>query len=395
MRIKDSFSSRPSAFIGVGQNDYSRGSSVDDLGEIAVALQRALDDAGIDRDDIEGLIVNIAPPDGLVDMLPIMLGLKNIRFSLQLWLHGRMNATACEVAALVARGGLARRVLCVSSLSIGLFRALYSGPIVGTNPENTREGGGTHLESPHYGLVTPPGGAALATRKYLHRYGYGEKDLFCLIADARRWAQKNPNAVMKAQVEERAYLSSRYVVEPMRLMDMAILANTATCVIVGDGDSAKDTRHPVSILGMQGGYAGRDAFIFGRSNLGVGYQPERSYRAPQALPALAMAGVDRKDVRVMSILNDVSTCVPFVLEELGFCDEGEALRRLNDPAGGGLPAINTHGGDMAEGMSAGWGGIVEAVRQVRGETAERQVENASIAMYCSLDRSCLVLGPHS
>lgn len=385
-------SSKPSAIIGVAQNDYSRVQQVDDLAQIFVALQRALDDAGLSKDDIDGLIVNMSPPDGLVDMLPIMLGLNNINFSMQLWAHGRMNATACMVAATAVKAGLARRILCVSALTIGGFRTVYAGTNVGTNPENTREGGGTHLESPHYGLLTPPGGAALATRKYMHRYGYKEEDLFCLTASARQWAKKNPNSVQRTDVDHTSYMSSRYVVEPMRLMDMAILANTATCVIVADGDCAADTRHPISISGMQGGYAGREAFIFGRGNLGIGYQPESSYEAPKSLLALDMAGLTRKDVRVLSILNDVSTCVPFVLEDLGFCEEGEALRWLNSGvADRDGPFINTHGGDLSEGMSAGWGGIVEAVRQVRGEAEERQVKNVEATMYCSLDRSALVL----
>jgi acetyl-CoA acetyltransferase len=144
---------------------------------------------------------------------------------------------------------------------------------------------------------------------------------------------------------------------------------------------------------MQGSRSHRDVFVFGRSNLGVAHQEDRPYRAPDDLPVYRLAGIGRDEIDVLGIFDTVSPVIPFGLEEFGFCKEGEALAWLNDGhagRGGSLP-INTHGGSLSEGLTGGWGAVVELVRQLRGEAGERQVPDAEVGQYLMVDRSSIIL----
>ena len=69
------------------------------------------------------------------------------------------------------------------------------------------------------------------------------------------------------------------------------------------------------------------------------------------------------------------------LEELGFCQRGEAkdfVKNGNIEMGGTLP-VNTHGGQLGEAYLHGVNGVAEAVRQIRG-TAVNQVKNANTVL---------------
>jgi acetyl-CoA acetyltransferase len=101
--------------------------------------------------------------------------------------------------------------------------------------------------------------------------------------------------------------------------------------------------------------------------------------------ALGAAGVTRDDIDVAFIYDAATAEVIWILEQTGFCELGEAGAFVADghtEPGGSFP-INTHGGLLAHahpGSPGGFLGIVEMVRQLRGECGERQVPNAELAL---------------
>jgi acetyl-CoA acetyltransferase len=381
------------AIVGVGTAINFNGEAYDDTVLMADAVGAALDDAGLTRDDLDGILVNVAPPELSMDTFAMRLGLSNVRYAFQTWRHGRMAATVCSHAALAAFAGMADYVAQVWLSSAKTFRTRQQ--LLASDPETVREGGGTHAEIPHYGLTTQPGGAAMAMQKYLNKYGYSPSDIGVVSVAQRTWAQQNPRAAMCGRpLTQEDYEASPYVIEPLRVHDMARLVELAGCVIVSASDRAKDLHQsPIYIGGMQGSRSHRDVYVFGRSNLGVWQQTDRPYLAPDDMHVYRMANIRREDVQILGVFDTVSPLVPFALEEFGFCGEGEALEWMREGPtmpGGKLP-VNTHGGSLSEGMTGG-GAIVELVRQLRGSAdGGRQVPGAEVGQFISSDRSSILL----
>jgi acetyl-CoA acetyltransferase len=112
--------------------------------------------------------------------------------------------------------------------------------------------------------------------------------------------------------------------------------------------------------------------------------------------AFAAAGLGPADVDVAEIYDCFTMSVILQLEDLGFASKGEGAAFVASGAtapGGSLP-VNTHGGLLSHSYSVGAGHVVEAVRQLRGERGEGQVEGAEVAVVTGLgamDHATLVL----
>ena len=107
--------------------------------------------------------------------------------------------------------------------------------------------------------------------------------------------------------------------------------------------------------------------------------------AESAKTAFGMAGITPKDVDVCAIYDSFTFVVPMQLEDLGFCGKGEGGAFVEEgriALGGELP-VNTSGGLLSEVYIQGWVGTHEAVRQLRGDCGERQVQGAEIALVTS------------
>ena len=147
------------AIIGVGNSNYERlGAEVSPLVPLVSAFKHALDDAGIQRSQVDGLLVNIGTPFGVdYDQVSEAFGL-DIHFSDQTWTHGRQMATVLAHAAMAVDAGLANYVACVCSINWGRLGTVgQQGQF-----QDDREIGGAHFEHPHYGMTSPGGAWALA-----------------------------------------------------------------------------------------------------------------------------------------------------------------------------------------------------------------------------------------
>jgi acetyl-CoA acetyltransferase len=250
--------------------------------------------------------------------------------------------------------------------------------------EAFRPGSGPHWEHPQYGWSHQGGLAALSFRRYLHLYGGQAEQLGQVAVAQRQFAQLNPWAVYQKPLTIDDYRDSRVVMDPLRLFDFAVINDGGVCLIITTAERARDLKKPPAyISGMQGMRAGRQQVIFAMPGLGVGAQDVFRYQAPKTQKVYEMAGLTRDEVDVLQIYDSFSPEVIYGLEQFGFCPSGEALSWIQNgrTAPGGQLPVNTHGGHLSAGMVGGWAHLVEAVRQVRGECGERQVNDVRVAQY--------------
>lgn len=370
------------AIVGVGASKFGRFLPQSQLGLCATAFKQALEDSGLERDDIDGLSMHMGSPLGLdYDRVAEGLGL-NIRYVNQSWTHGRFVTNALQHAALAVSAGLANVVACVTAISFTRERDILGGP---GDLEGNREEGGTHGESPPYGLTAPAGGAALSMQRYMAKYGVDSELLAHVPMSIRKHALLNPDAIMKEELTLDAHQNSRMVVDPLHLFDCCLITDGAVVTFVTTEERAKDLKKkPVRIKGMQGIRSGRDEFIFAPPGLGIGPQEDSPVHSrPVDREVYEMAGVQRSDVQGLYTYDAFSPLVLFTLERYGFCAPGEAARFVAEGGiapGGKLP-MNTNGGLLSEAHVAGWNHIREMVRQIRGEAGPRQIPNAEVLQW--------------
>ena len=371
------------AIAGVGQSAYGRRlmRSAIDLGADAIAA--ALADAGLKRDELDGMIVTFGTPIGAdADTLAQVLNLKLRAYS-QTWAHGRFTASAIQWAALMVASGMANHVACLASVSFsGLRRPVMGGA---GDSEGAREAGGSHGEDPVFGMTSPGAGAALVARRYFARYGATSALLAAVPMAFRKHAALNPAAIMREPFSVADHQASRFVCEPLHLLDYCLINDGAACVIVTSAERARDLRQPpVYIAGMQPLPAGREEFIWAYPGFGVAQQAAFDYDAG-AQPVYRMAGVGPGDIDALFTYDAFSILAWMALERFGFCKPGEAAAFTQDgriELGGALP-MNLNGGLLSEAHIMGWNHQVEIVRQLRGACDARQVAGAEVIQWAN------------
>jgi acetyl-CoA acetyltransferase len=352
------------AVVGVGTTTFGKlpGHTAADLG--TWALTDALADAGISAADVDGLITSrVGYEEIATDM-----GLRP-RWVSSLPAQGRMCGVAIHQAVAAIATGEAHTVALVYGNNGATAGATYGGG---------GEGYGTAaaLTVP-YGLTSPGAFYALMLQRHRHLYGTTEEQLAAVSMTFRDHARLNPNAVMRKPISLPDYLSSRYVVEPMHLLDYCLINDGGVAMVLTAADRADDhPKRPVHVLGV----AQRAQLVnsdFPPDDFWAGATREVGDRA------LARADRTRDDMDALMIYDNFSCNVLFTLEGLGYCGVGEGGAFVQDgrlALGGPLPT-NTSGGHLSESYMQGWGISVEAVRQLRGECGDRQVTGARTIQY--------------
>jgi len=147
------------AIIGVGASSFERRPDASVLEFADVALNAALADAGLEKGQIDGLVVQIGSPRGTdYDTVAQTFGLAPTYCS-QTWSHGRFAASVITQAAMAVSAGLATRVACLMAMKNSDIGRMGEAD----NPfyhEQFRENGGPHAEEGHLGMASPVAGAA-------------------------------------------------------------------------------------------------------------------------------------------------------------------------------------------------------------------------------------------
>jgi acetyl-CoA acetyltransferase len=365
----------------------------------ADAIRMAIEDAGLKKSDIDGLLIN----PGITAFIGggISLGLQNYLGLANLRLLNHMNAagsTASQMvqyATLAINAGMATHVVCVFA-DTPLQSGASAGSVYGgaaRMPGRPRGMGGLGPAAGMFGANTP---YALAARRHMALYGT-TNDHFGAIAVAQRaWATKNPMAQMREPMTMEDYHASRWIIEPLHLLDCCLVSNGAVAVVVSPAAMAKDMPQPPAyVIGMGQGHPG-DSF---RS--GYDWETETG-AAIAARTAYAMAGVGPADIDVCELYDCYTYTVLVTLEDYGFCKKGDGGPFVADGKlgpGGSLPT-NTGGGELSGYYMWGMTPLSEAVIQARGHGGERQAPKHDCILVTGNGgnlsyHGALILSPHA
>jgi acetyl-CoA acetyltransferase len=351
------------AIVGVGATPYSKNSGVSTLTMALHAISAAAADAGLEISDIDGVACHRVGDSVNAAVVAEALGLHDVHFFLDQFGGGSTSHAIVGAAAMAVVTGQANCVVCWRSVNA---RSEFRMGGTGRPPPDQVE---FQYQVP-YGHATPPQQFAMVARAYLDEYGARAEDFGAVAIAQRRYAERNERALMRTPLTMNDYLDSRWIVEPLRLLDCCLETDAAVAVVITSTERARDLRAvPVTITGAVWG-PGHTLFSNRRPDLTVS-------GAAESAPRLwAAAGLGPGEVDVAELYDAFTPLVLIQLQDYGFCAPGEAA----DLVRAGTMPVNTHGGHLSEGYVHGLNHLAEAVHQLRHESGERQVGGAEVAL---------------
>jgi acetyl-CoA acetyltransferase len=359
--------SNKTAIAGVGYTPFSKNSGVSTLTLAIDAILAALDDAGLTVDDVDALATHRVGDSTPPWVVAPALGVPEVTWYLDQFGGGSVSHSVVAQAAMAVAAGMARTVVCYRAINA---RSEFRMGGTGRGPAPLFD---VQYQAP-YGYFAPPQQFAMAARTHMLRYGTTHEQLGAVAVRQRASAVKNPRALKRDPITLDDYLTSRWIAEPLRLLDCCLETDGACAVVVTSAERARDLRQPaIRIAGAAWG--GGDSFFSGTGPLDTDLTVTEAARIAPRL--YAMAGVGPSDIDVAELYDCFTYSVIVQLEDYGFCAKGEG--GLFAESGEG-PPVNTHGGFLSEGYVHGINHITEAVSQLRGQAGDRQVPGARVAL---------------
>ena len=374
------------AIVGVADAASSTG-VLDRSGRALEAqmIKAALDDCGLTLADVDGVTCAGAPA-GLAEYLGI-----HPRYFDGTQVGGSSYELHVEHAAAAIAAGLCDVVIGVyaatprgdrARMQARLEAAAASGDRGSRGGAGGRPGGfggpnpGAEWELP-YGLRTPMGAYALAASRHMYQFGTTSEQLAQIAVDTRRWASMNPDARYQDPITIDDVLASPMQASPLHLLDCCLVTDGAGAFVMTSAERAADLARPA-------------VYVLGAASCGdhsmISQMPDLTTTAGaiSGPAAFAMAGVKPGDVDLLMGYDSFTITALLHLEDLGFCGKGEGGAFVEDGKlgpGGSLP-MNTNGGGLSYTHPGMYGMflIVEAVRQLRGDSGQRQLDDPQIAV---------------
>ncbi len=369
----------PCAIVGSAETDVGKLPGRSGLDLRLEAAVKAMADAGLDKHDVDGVITHQPrrnPVQNYSALLAERLGIEPA-YVTDVSLSGAASTSMVLNAVSAIQAGLCTTVLCVNGDSTSAYR--------GQPAKGRLAAIGEDFRSP-FGADGAPVMYALAAARHMHEYGTTSEQFGAVAVAWRKHACLNPNAQMRTPITIEDHQASRFIVEPLRLLDCSLVSDGAGALIVTTAERARNlARPPVHVLGMG------NACRFEEMSYNV---PITTTAAPEAARrAFAMAGVEPRDVDFAELYDCFTPVVVMTLEDYGFCGKGEGGAFVEGgriELGGELP-VNTHGGLLSQAHIGGMLHITEAVTQLRHEAGDRQVDDAKIGV---VSGQCGELGIH-
>jgi acetyl-CoA acetyltransferase len=336
------------------------------------AARLALEDAGIGKDEIDGLITCASWAE------PYLYHAEMIAEYMQIFPRYCMGAPAGGGTTLAVMHHAASAIITgmCNTVLVTMADSQVSGLSRDKAVEMMSTAGHPQFERP-YGPPIPAFYALLA-RAHEHAYGTTAEQRATVAVACRKHASLNPAAQMRKPIAIQDVLASRMIADPLHLLDCSLVSDGGAAFIMTSAERARDFKQKqVYLLGVGEGHS--HEHVTQALSLTTSAAKEAGARA------YAMAGLGPTDVDVAELYDCFTPVVIIELEDLGFCPKGEGGRFVEGgriELGGELP-VNTHGGLLSHchpGHPGSMFSITEAVRQLRGSCGARQVEGAKIAL---------------
>ncbi len=345
--------------VGVGETEYTRGSGRSTRAMAAEAVRRAMDDAGLTSDGVDGLMSyhlgdSVASTSVMWD-----IGIRP-NFYIDVWGGGATTEALVGLASGAIEAGMCHTVAIFRSMNgYSQFR-MSSKDAASMTPV-----AGLDVMSKPYGQFMPLQHAAFSFTRHMMEHGVTNEDLARIKVAQSEHASNNPKALMKKRVTVDDVLNSRWIVKPCaHLLDCCLETDNGTCIIVTSAERAKDLKQrPVYVMAAQGRVCkpgGEFHYQHGPITRVAGH-----YAAPRVFE---MAGITRDDVDVTGCYDAFTYSALLQFEDYGFCGKGEGKDYVSGGAIslGGRRPNNTSGAQLCEGYTHGMNMVIENVRQLRG-----------------------------
>lgn len=218
----------------------------------------------------------------------------------------------------------------------------------------------------------------MAARRHMHEYGTTPEQLAEIRVAASEHAQYNEHAMYRDPVTVEDVIESRVVADPLHLLDCCVISDGGGAILVVSEDVRDQIdRECVEVMGYGEAVGHHDAGRIDITRTGAERSGARAYED---------AGVGPEDVDYVSIYDSFTITVLEAIEDLGFCEKGEGGQFVE---GGTLQApdgelpFNTDGGGLCSNHPGNRGSMtkmIEAVRQLRGETNPEVQVDADVAL---------------
>jgi acetyl-CoA acetyltransferase len=353
------------AIIGIGELKPVRSTTgATTLGMIAEVARLAVADAGLEPGAIDGLLVGPQvgeTPQHVPATVAEYLGLRPDMANV-VDLGGASGAGMVWRAAAAIAAGMCETVLCI------LANTREAEPPRSPNRNPIRE-----FDVP-FGASGANATYAMIKQRHMAEFGSADADFAAVAAAARANAQSNPDAIFfgkPASVDD--VLASPLIASPLHLFEIVMPVAGGAAVVVSSAAAAKGRRKPaVHLLG-----AGEKV-----THRALSQAPSLTSGPlqPAIARALGQAGVRIGEIDILSLYDCYSIMVATTLEDAGLAAPGRFGDWLREAD---LRRLNPHGGQLGFGqpdLAGGMTHIVEAVRQLRGNTPMRQIANARLAL---------------
>ena len=364
------------AVTGIGQSDVGRRLDRDPMALTIDACLAAIEDAGLTRDDIDGL--STYPGAGMAGAPGFTAGgVTELQDALRLnlnWfnggpeLSGQLGSVITACAAVAA--GFAKHVLCFRTVWESTAQGGGSRAGIGTGVGGKFKASGFMQYSLPYGAASAAVWISMMAQRHFHEYGTTREQLAQIAINARKNAAHNPKAIFRDPMSLDDYMNVRMISEPFCLYDCDIPVDGSTAIIVSHVDAAKDMRRPpLRVEAVGSALHGRPSWdqFDDLTTMALRDASKMMWARTDLRPA---------DVDVAELYDGFSFIALAWLEALGFCEKGEGGRFIegghNISLTGKIP-LNTHGGQLSGGRLHGYGFLHEACTQLWGEGGARQV----------------------
>lgn len=375
------------AIVGVGSTPYGR-----DLGRTHLSLGleaslKAIEDAGVDRQEIDGICGSGATvmEQGGSGFLSLQGGLGVKETS---WVKNGWLGSCFVYAAEAVFSGTCDMALVVQTYtrSVTMSRSAASDPFRMREAELAGLSDGRSSDSWDFARRWMHSGEPYAAwmGRYMHDFGATKEAFGRFAINNRSHAVNNPNAVMRTPLDFDQYLGSRDVWAPMQVLDMDVPVDCGEALIITTAERARDLKHkPVYVHAMA--LAGTRVGEFYENSL-----PWKDTALWLSMKnTLARSDLKAKDMDLFYPYDGYTLQSVGLTEAAGFCRLGEAPDLLRDAwdadnniirLNGGRTLVTTNGGGLSQGRAGGFNFFAEAVRQMRGNEGDRQVEHARTAL---------------
>jgi acetyl-CoA acetyltransferase len=355
------------AIVGAGLSDGGRVPNKTAMALMAQSSRRAIADAGLAKDDIEGFGAHgtlLPPVEGseYLGLRPAWVDATNV------------GGSSWEVMARHAAAAIAAGEIDVVLLTYGSTARSDVKRRVRTSAAAMSTGGALQYETPYGATLIAK--YAMAARRHMIEYGTTTEQLAEVAVAAHEWAAMNENAFERDRITVADVAAAPMLADPFTAKHVCLRTDGGGAVVLASERVARDcAREPVWILGA--------ADATSHVSMSEWRDFTTSAAALSGPRAFAQAGVSPSDIDVCQLYDSFTSTVLLTVEDLGFCEKGDGGPYIGSGAlrpGGALPT-NTDGGGLAS-CHPGMRGMflmVEAVRQLRGECGPRQVDDARLA----------------